>query len=59
MIKLLLLIPLLIAPVNADDHISKPMCEEMYEIILESVELGQMTNKEATAMYERCKAAAL
>ena len=54
MIKYLLLTFLFVAPVQARDHVSVSLCHEVYGVLLEAVEHGQMSANDANELYARC-----
>ena len=54
MIKTLLILPLTILPVSADTLISKSVCDELYDVLQESVMTGDLSNFEAGSIYGRC-----
>ena len=56
MVKLLLpLLLLLTTPVNATET-PKSVCTDVFDIMMESVNEGELEYKEAWAIYERCLA---
>ena len=54
MIKTLLLLPLLLTPVSADTLITRSICDEMYDVLQESVITGDLSSSDAASIYGRC-----
>lgn len=54
MIKTLLILPLLLTPVTAETLITKSICDELYDVLLESVRTGHISHFEASSTYGRC-----
>ena len=54
MIKTLLILPLMVMPVSADTLITKSICDEMYDVLQESVRTGDMSHFDAASIYGRC-----